>query len=167
MSRSPDSEALTEVRRWVGRPRYAQSAQRVLDVAAIEAIAAATAFPGAGAAGSGAPLAAWSVLMRSCAEPNPLQLHFDVKEALGFQHALITENRIVADAGPAVGGRYRHQQVLRSVGVESERSVGVGRSWRIDVEYLDAGGTVVAVESYEAFGYNRPGATADAGEVGE
>ncbi|NLA37609.1 MAG: hypothetical protein GX868_18250 [Actinobacteria bacterium] len=161
MSSAPDSEALAAVRRSIGRPRYTQSAQRVLDVAAVEAIAAATAFPGAGSVGVAAPLSAWSILMRSCVEPNPLQLHFDVKSALGYEFALITENRVVADAGPAVGGRYRHQQVLRSVGAESERSVGIGRSWRIDVEYLDAGGTVVAVESYEALGYSRRAANGD------
>ncbi|HPB46760.1 MAG TPA: hypothetical protein PLP95_12965 [Microthrixaceae bacterium] len=122
----------------------------MLDSQVVEQMNAAV----AGTGEVGVPLAAWSVLMRACAEPNPLQLHFDVKDALGYRHALITEHRVVAESAPAIGGRYSHQQILRTVGREQDRSIGRGRSWRIDVEHLDAGGTVVAVESYEAFGYH-------------
>jgi acyl dehydratase len=85
----------------------------------------------------------------------PLQVHFDLKEALGLPEAVMTENTIVFHEPVRPGDRLRTRQVLRSVSEEKTTKLGTGRFWVIDVEYRNQDGGLVAVESYTGFGYRR------------
>ncbi|MDE3085584.1 MAG: MaoC family dehydratase N-terminal domain-containing protein [Acidobacteriota bacterium] len=89
------------------------------------------------------------------AERLPLQVHFDLKEALGLPEAVMTENTIVFHEPVRPGDRLRTHQVLRSVSDEKATKLGTGRFWVIDVEYRNQHGDLVAVESYTGFGYRR------------
>ena len=91
----------------------------------------------------------------------PLQIHFDLKDALGLPEAVMTDNTIVFYEPVRPGDRLRTRQLLRSVSEEKTTKLGTGRFWVIDVEYENDRGELVGVESYTGFGYRR-GAAEDA-----
>jgi acyl dehydratase len=85
----------------------------------------------------------------------PLQVHFDLKAALGLPEAVMTDNTIVFHAPVRPGDLLTTHQVLRSVSGPKTTKLGTGRIWVIDVEYHNAAGELVAVESYTGFGYRK------------
>jgi acyl dehydratase len=85
----------------------------------------------------------------------PLQIHFDLKQALDLPEAVMTDNTIVFREPVRPGDRLRTWQVLRSVSPEKRTKLGLGRFWVIDVEYVNQRGEPVGTESYTGFGYRR------------
>ena len=85
----------------------------------------------------------------------PLQIHFDLKQALELPEAIMTENTIVFHAPVRPGDRLETCQVLRSVSEPKTTKLGTGRFWVIDVEYVNQNGESVGTESYTGFGYKR------------
>jgi acyl dehydratase len=85
----------------------------------------------------------------------PLQVHFDLKQALGLPEAVMTDNTVTFGAPVRPGDRLRTWQVLRSVSPEKTTKLGTGRFWVIDVEYVNGRGEWVGTESYTGFGYRR------------
>lgn len=92
----------------------------------------------------------------------PLQVHFDLKAALGLPEAVMTDNTIIFHAPVRPGDVLTTHQVLRSVSGPKTTKLGAGRFWVIDVEYHNTRDELVAVESYTGFGYRRDGAGNDA-----
>ena len=88
-------------------------------------------------------------------QPQPLQVHFDLKEKLGLPEAVMTDNTIVFREPVRPGDRLRTYQVLRSVSDPKTTKLGTGRFWVIDVEYENQDGESVGTESYTGFGYRR------------
>ena len=85
----------------------------------------------------------------------PLQVHFDLKEALGLPEAVMTDNTIEFHTPVRMGDVLRTHQVLRSISDEKTTKLGTGRFWVIEVVYSNQDGELVAVESYTGFGYQR------------
>ena len=85
----------------------------------------------------------------------PLQVHFDLKEALDLPEAVMTDNTIVFGVPVRPGDRLKTWQVLKSVSDPKTTKLGQGRFWVIDVEYLNQRDELVGVESYTGFGYRR------------
>jgi acyl dehydratase len=88
-------------------------------------------------------------------EALPLQVHFDLKAALGLPEAVMTDNTIEFHTPVRMGDVLQTHQVLRSVSEEKTTKLGTGRFWVIDVVYSNQDGELVAVESYTGFGYVR------------
>ena len=85
----------------------------------------------------------------------PLQVHFDLKEALGLPEAVISDNTITFGDPVRIGDLITSAQILRSVSDEKTTKLGTGRFWVIDVEYRNQDGAWVGTESYTGFGYRR------------
>lgn len=85
----------------------------------------------------------------------PLQVHFDLKQALDLPEAVMTDNTIVFREPARPGDRLRTWQLLRSVSDPKRTKLGLGRFWVIDVEYQNQRGESVGTESYTGFGYRR------------
>lgn len=85
----------------------------------------------------------------------PLQLHFDLKQRFALPEAVMTDNTLVLHAPVRPGDRLATCQRLRSVSPEKSTRLGTGRFWVIDVEYRNASGELVGVESYTGFGYRK------------
>jgi len=88
-------------------------------------------------------------------QAQPLQVHFDLKEALGLPEAVMTDNTITFGEPVRPGDRLRTWQVLRSVSEPKTTKLGKGRFWVIDVEYVNQKGEWVGTETYTGFGYKR------------
>jgi acyl dehydratase len=85
----------------------------------------------------------------------PLQIHFDLKEALDLPEAVMTDNTLVFHEPVRIGDAITSCQRLRSVSAEKDTKLGVGRFWVIDVEYRNQHGDVVGVESWTGLGYRK------------
>ncbi len=85
----------------------------------------------------------------------PLQVHFDLKQALALPEAVMTDNSIVFGEPVRPGDRLRTWQVLREVSDPKRTKLGPGRFWLIDVEYVNQRGEWVGTETYTGFGYRR------------
>ncbi len=88
-------------------------------------------------------------------EVQPLQVHFDLKQALGLPEAVMTDNEITFYEPVRPGDRLRTRQILHSVSEPKTTKLGSGRFWVIEVQYLNQDGEMVATESYTGFGYKR------------
>jgi hypothetical protein len=89
-------------------------------------------------------------------QAQPLQVHFDLKEALGLPEAVMTDNTIVFGVPVRPGDRLSTCQILRSVSEPKTTKLGEGRFWVIDVECRNQKDEMVGVETYTGFGYRRP-----------
>jgi acyl dehydratase len=85
----------------------------------------------------------------------PLQIHFDLKDALDLPEAVMTDNTLIFHEPVRPGDAITSCQRLRSVSPEKQTKLGVGRFWVIDVEYHNQRGDLVGVESWTGFGYRR------------
>ena len=85
----------------------------------------------------------------------PLQVHFDLKQALDLPEAIMTDNTMVFYEPVRPGDRLKTWQVLRSVSPPKRTKLGLGRFWVIDVEYVNQHARPVGTESYTGFGYRR------------
>ncbi|UDY37838.1 MaoC family dehydratase [Dermatobacter hominis] len=95
----------------------------------------------------------WTRSDRPDADEVPLQLHFDVKARLGFEHAVITRHRTAVRRPTRVGDRIGHHQQLRSLGPSRMTPLGPGRDWEVDHVLTDADGEVLSIETFGAVGY--------------
>jgi acyl dehydratase len=86
----------------------------------------------------------------------PLQVHFDMKEALGLPEAIMSDYSMTFFDPVRPGDRITSGQKLVSVSDVKDARVGTGRFWVIDVEYRNQGGDLVGVETWTGFGYRRP-----------
>ncbi|MBW2287893.1 MAG: MaoC family dehydratase N-terminal domain-containing protein [Deltaproteobacteria bacterium] len=85
----------------------------------------------------------------------PLQVHFDLKQALGLPEAVMTDNTITFGVPVRPGDSLETAQILRSVSPPKTTKLGTGRFWVIDVVYINQRGEHVGTESYTGFGYKR------------
>ena len=88
-------------------------------------------------------------------DAQPLQVHFDLKEALELPEAVMTDNEITFGEPIRPGDRLRTRQILHSVSEPKQTKLGTGRFWVIEVQYLNQRDEIVGVESYTGFGYRR------------
>ncbi len=88
----------------------------------------------------------------------PLQVHFDLKEALDLPEAVMTDNTVTFGQPVRPGDRLRTWQVLRSVSEPKTTKLGSGRFWVIDVVYVNQRDELVGAEIYTGFGYRRDAA---------
>ncbi|MCP3985578.1 MAG: MaoC family dehydratase [bacterium] len=84
-----------------------------------------------------------------------MQLHFDLKAALGLPEAVMTDNTITFHEPVRIGDRLKTVQILRSVSAFKTTKLGTGRFWVLDMEIGNQNGELCAIESYTGFGYNR------------
>ena len=87
--------------------------------------------------------------------PRTLELHFMVKDALGYKNGLVTEVELELHEPLRAGDSVKAEQILRSVGDERETKLGTGRNWEIDVVYHKPDGTLAGVQSLTFLGYGR------------
>ena len=88
-------------------------------------------------------------------QAQPLQVHFDLKEAFGLPEAVMTDNEMIFGEPVRPGDRLKTRQFLRSVSGPKRTKLGQGRFWVIDVEYSNQNGELVGKEVYTGFGYRR------------
>lgn len=84
-----------------------------------------------------------------------MQLHFDLKVALGLPEAVMTDNTITFHEPVRIGDRLKTVQILRSVSGLKTTKLGTGRFWVLDMEIENQNGELCAIESYTGFGYKR------------
>lgn len=84
-----------------------------------------------------------------------MQLHFDLKAALGLPEAVMTDNTITFHEPVRIGDRLKTVQILRSVSGPKTTRLGTGRFWVLDMEIENQNGELCAIESYTGFGYKR------------
>lgn len=118
------------------------------------------------------PVASTSMWTRSAhpdADEIPLRLHFEIKAALGFRHAVIVGHRTEVRRPSRLGERIGSHQELRSVGAPGPTPLGPGRRWEIDLVLTDADGDALQVETFSALGYRpehrREGSTRQAADL--
>ncbi len=85
----------------------------------------------------------------------PLQVHFDLKEALGLPEAVMSDNTITFGVPVRIGDLLKTHQVLRTISEPKTTKLGTGRFWEIDVIYNNQNDEHVGTESYTGFGYKR------------
>jgi acyl dehydratase len=85
----------------------------------------------------------------------PLQVHFDLKEALDLPEAVMTDNTIVFGEPVRPGDVLTTCQVLHSVSSLKQTKLGTGRFWEIEVRYTNQNGELVGTEWYTGYGYKR------------
>ena len=85
----------------------------------------------------------------------PLQVHFDLKDALGLPEAVMTDNTIVFGEPVRPGDVLTTCQVLHSVSALKQTKLGSGRFWEIEVRYTNQHGERVGTEWYTGYGYQR------------
>ena len=86
----------------------------------------------------------------------PLQIHFDLKEALDLPEAIMSDYIVTFGEPVRPGDRLKTAQVLRTLSDPKTTKLGTGRFWEIDVVYTNQKGEYVGTESYTGFGYRRP-----------
>jgi hypothetical protein len=85
----------------------------------------------------------------------PLQIHFDLKEALELPEAIMSDYTVTFGEPVRPGDRLRTAQILRTLSDPKTTKLGTGRFWLIDVLYTNQDGEYVGTESYTGFGYRR------------
>jgi len=161
-----------EVQQWIGEKRYEEEGEFPVEMGYVWNTCAATENgnplywdPKVADALTGGPIAPptmISVWFRPhfwapgrTKQAQPLQVHFDLKEALGLPEAVMTDNTIIFGEPVRPGDRLRTHQVLRSVSAPKTTKLGAGRFWVIDVVYENQMGEHVGTERYTGFGYRR------------
>ncbi|HEY7068862.1 MAG TPA: MaoC family dehydratase N-terminal domain-containing protein [Acidimicrobiales bacterium] len=87
----------------------------------------------------------------------PLQVHFDLKDALGLPEAVMSDSEVTFHTPVRPGDVIRTCQVLRSLSEPKTTKLGTGRFWVIDVPYRNQRDELVGVETFTGFGYVRAG----------
>jgi len=85
----------------------------------------------------------------------PLSLHFELKKALDLPEGIVAYNEMTLGVPVRPGDRIRTSQRIREISEPKTRRLGTGRSWIIDVTYLNQRDEVAGVETYEMFAYRR------------
>jgi len=85
----------------------------------------------------------------------PLQVHFDLKDALGLPEAVMSDSEVTFHTPVRPGDVISTCQVLRSLSEPKTTKLGTGRFWVIDVPYRNQRDELVGVETFTGFGYVR------------
>lgn len=85
----------------------------------------------------------------------PLELHFRLKDALGYPEGIVYANELEFHAPVRPGDRIRTVQRVRDISPTKTTRVGTGRFWTIDVVYTNQDDVLVGIERYVMFGYRR------------
>jgi acyl dehydratase len=85
----------------------------------------------------------------------PLQVHFDLKDALDLPEAVMSDSEVAFHEPVRPGDVINSSQVLRSLSEPKTTKLGTGRFWVIDVPYQNQDGVLVGVETFTGFGYRR------------
>lgn len=162
-----------ELADWIGRTLVTSEIVATVETGAIEAFAAAVEdgnplywnddAAGRIAGGRVSPpalLSAWTRPNRwsPSGKPaeRPLELHFRVKERLGFPNALVAGASTLFLEPARPGDHLRAEQVLADVGAMVENRLGKGRYWTILVHYRRADDVLLGTETLRFFGYGKP-----------
>lgn len=89
--------------------------------------------------------------------PQPMQIHFDLKEHFDLPAAVVASYVITLHDPVLVGDVLTTDQRLVSVSPVKTTRKGAGRFWSFDVDYRNQHGDLVGVESWTMFSY-RPAA---------
>ena len=95
----------------------------------------------------------------------PLQVHFDLKDALDLPEAVMSDSEVAFHEPVRPGDVISTSQVLRSLSGPKTTKLGTGRFWVIDVPYRNQDGVLVGVETFTGFGYRRA-ATSGSADTG-
>lgn len=85
----------------------------------------------------------------------PLELHFRVKERLGFPNAVVVNASMLFLEPVRQGDRIRAEQVLASIGPVVENKLGCGRHWTIHIYYRRGDDVLHGTETLRFFGYGQ------------
>lgn len=171
MSGGP-AEIPAEVRAWIGEPRYEWEAEFDVERGYIYTSCASVENGNPlfwddklAAELTGGPVAPPTMLQAwvrphywtpgDTEQPLALQLHFDLKEALGYPEGVTTDNEVVYGQVVRPGDRIHSRQVLRSISDVKTTKLGTGRFWVIDVECFNQRGEWVGTDTMTLFGYRR------------
>ena len=86
-------------------------------------------------------------------ERKPLDLHFQLKEALDLPEGIVLGNEMEFYEPVRPGDRITTTQLIREISDLKTNRLGTGRQWTIDVEYRNQRGELVGKETYVMFGY--------------
>lgn len=143
----------------LGRPRHRAAAGSEVRLDPVVRFVEATGAAAASIRTDRLPVTSTSLWTRSeVDDPDevPLRLHFDVKAASGYDHAVIVGHRTEVRRPSRLGDLVGSHQVLRSIGPVGPTPLGPGRRWQVDLVLSDADEEVIQVETFTALGY-RPG----------
>lgn len=174
---TPDAPVPEDVAGWIGRTRYAETADFPVERGYVWTSCASVEngnplyWDDAVAADlTGGPIAPPSTLSLwfrphhwqpgQTAQKLPLQVHFDLKERLGLPEAIMSDSEVVFHDPVRPGDVVSTSQVLRSVSEPKTTKLGTGRFWVIDVPYRNQHDELVGVETFTGFGYVRSAAPA-------
>jgi len=166
------SQIPDEVRSWIGAPRYEVEAEFEVERGYIYTSCASVEngnplFWDDKVAGelTGGPVAPPTMLQvwvrphhwtpRGSEQPLALQLHFDVKKALGYPEGVATDNQVTYGEPVRPGDRIRSRQILRSISDVKTTKLGTGRFWVIDVDCRNQRGEWVGSDTMTLFGYGK------------
>lgn len=167
---SPDVPAV--VAGWIGKTLIVSQSVVEVETGAIEAFAAAiedgnplywdddaAAKIAGGRIAPPALLSAWTRPNRwsPSGKPTerPLELHFRVKEQMGYPNAVVVDASTLFLEPARPGDRIRAEQVLGKIGPVTENRLGLGRNWTILVHYRREDDVLLASETLRFFGYGQ------------
>jgi hypothetical protein len=84
-----------------------------------------------------------------------LQLHYDLKQVLGFPTAIVSSFESIFHAPVLIGDLISSQQILLSVSDEKNTRLGRGRFWEIEVQYHNQRDELAGLEQFSCLGYRR------------
>lgn len=84
-----------------------------------------------------------------------LELHFMVKDALGYKNGLVIDVDLEFHEPLKEGDSVRAEQVLRSISDERQTKLGLGRNWTIEVIYRKPDGSLAGTQTLRFLGYGR------------
>lgn len=167
-----DAELPEDVRAAIGRVHYLQQGDFPVEGGYVQTLCAAvqngnplywdSEAANAVTGGPTAPLSMLSVWLRphfwapgrsGCVKP--LQLHFDLKQRLGYRTAIISGNELVFHEPVRLGDRLSAGQVLKSVSELKQTKLGTGRFWVIEMQYRNQRDELVGTDTYTCLGYRR------------
>jgi acyl dehydratase len=83
----------------------------------------------------------------------PMELHFRLKEVLGYSNGIVTSVELEYHEPLRAGDSVRVEQILRKVSEERETRLGPGRNWTIDVVYRRHDRVLLGLQTVEFLGY--------------
>lgn len=159
---------------WYGKVMVVSKPVAIVETGAIETFAAAIEDPNplywddeaarriaGGRVAPPALLSAWTRPNRwsPSDEPaeRPLELHFRVKERLGYPNAVVVGASTMFMAPARPGDRICAEQVLAGIGPVTQNRLGEGRFWTLLVHYRREDGVLLGSETLKFFGYGDAG----------
>lgn len=104
----------------------------------------------------GAILSTFALPYRWPAGTGERNLHFEVKEILGYPSAIISQIEVEQPGSAHIGDGLQISQRLLSVSARRQSRLGSGRFWTFERLYRRGDGELVALQRMTAFGYGEP-----------